>query len=332
VPTLHVIEQGAQIGKAGGTLIVRRRGKAMARVPLHRFDHVAVTGNVQITAQAVRLLLDRRIPVSYLSFSGRYLGTLLPPLGKNAPLRRAQCRRADDPEFCLQLSRRFVLAKVHQQRPACQRWHRDQRLEAGREAAAEMKPWPRRIRQATDLDQLRGLEGLAARHYYTALRALVAPLFAFPSRTRRPPRDPVSLLLGFCAGILRSRVHAALLQVGLDPYVGFLHGDKYGQPSLALDLMEEFRTTMADGCAVAMIRLRVIRPEHLEEHEGAWLVSEAAAEDVVWQFNRRGENYVAHPVLDEKRPWNDWVDEQARWLARTILGEVEEYPAFAYRK
>lgn len=330
--TLWVVEQGAEIGRRGECLVVRRRARDLTTIPVSRLDHVGLCGNVQITAQAVHLLLEAAVPLSYLSFRGRFLGQLSAPIKPNAYLRREQYRRADDPEFCLGVGKEMLGAKLANQRIMCGRWGAGTSCPAAREAAQEIRKLQRGLPRAADIPQLMGIEGAAARHYYQALAAAVADGFTFERRTRRPPQDPVSLLLGLVASLLQARVFAAVSVAGLDPYVGFVHGERYGEPGLVLDLMEEFRPPLVEAAVVAMVRQKEVRPEHFEEHEGAILLTEAAVERIVTHFERRLGGEIQHPVLNERRLWREWIEQQARWMARRIALDIPAYPAFAQKR
>ena len=249
--TLFVTTQGAYLAKEGETAVVRAEGETLLRVPLLNLDGIVCFGNVGTSPFLLGACGERGVAVSYLSSHGRFLARVVGPVSGNVRLRREQYRRADDPERAAAIARSIVLAKVINSRRVLQRSLRDRPAE-GPEAASDPRPesvsalaaLARRVERAGDLDAARGLEGTAARAYFAAFPALVLPdeeAFAFRGRNRRPPLDPVNALLSFVYTLLRHDVTSALEATGLDPQVGFLHRDRSGRSSLALDLMEELR-------------------------------------------------------------------------------------------
>lgn len=328
MPVLYVVEQGAQLGREGQRLVVRRRGQEVAAVPLHRVEQVLLLGRVQPTTAALELLLDHGVPLYYLSQHGVLKGSLQPPCGKNLLLRMAQFRRAGEAAFRLQTARAIVAGKLHNERQACLRWGRDHALAEGRTAAGELERLLRQCGQAS-AETLLGLEGASTRQYYGALRALLQPRLAFPRRSRRPATDPVSALLNLAAGLLRTQVLTALEVVGFDPYVGYYHVPRYGRPALALDLMEEFRAALADGIAVSALTLQLLTAEDFEQREGFWLLTEEALERFVTYFDRRLREEVRHPALGQVFSYRRCIELQARVLARAVTGELPAYLPFA---
>lgn len=323
---LYVVEQGAQVGKSGGSLEVRHEGRALTRVPMHLVSQIVLFGGVQMTAAAVSAVLDAGIEVAYLTMHGRYKGRIQPAQGKNIVLRRAQFRRADDEAFCVELARAIARGKLSNQHAACLRWARQRGVEE--HLADGIDRQLRALTGATDRAQIMGIEGAAGRGYYAAMREALREDLEFPRRTRRPPTDPVSLLLSLSSALLQTRVHAALCLVGFDPYLGFFHADKYGRPALVLDMMEEFRPLIADAAAVGALNLRVIGLADFAEEEGVLLLQEHAVEDFVRHFDRRVRDSIAHPALEQQRDYAGWIEFQARVLAQVVLGELPEYVPF----
>jgi len=328
MPTLYVVEQGAQIAKRGERLVVRRGPDTIASVPIHRVDQVVLLGRVNPTTPAVDLLLRHEVPVFYMAQYGALKGVLMPPVGKNILLRRAQFRRADDADFSLRVARAMVHAKVINQRAYCLRWRRDHGVDASREADRQLARVLRQMGNA-DAGALMGFEGAAAKAYYVALRELLSQKMVFERRTRRPPEDPVSALLGFASALLRAQVFAAVSLVGFDPYLGFHHTQKYGRPALVLDLMEEFRPIIADATATAVINFRIIDETDFERHGGALLMTEAAIERFVAAFDRRLRTEVTHPITGTRLSYRQCIELQARMLAKAVRGEIPGYLGFA---
>lgn len=326
MPVLYVVEQGAQIGSSGESLVVRREGRELSRVPYHRLSQLVLFGGVQITAAAMSELLERRIEVAFLTMRGKYKGRLEPCWGKNIVLRRAQFRRADDPEFSLNVSREIARGRLTNLRAACGRWHRDRGADP--EHGREIQRCLDQLDGAQSRAELMGFEGTATRRYYSAMRSAVGEALAFPSRTRRPPTDPMSLLLSLSAALLQSQVHSAVSLVGFDPYQGYLHVDKYGRPALVLDLMEEFRPLIADSVAVSAATLKVVQADDFAQDEEGLVLKEHAVEKFVAHFDRRMRDTIAHPIIHETRAYRGWIEFQARILAQTVLGELPLYRPF----
>lgn len=327
MPILYVIEQGAQLAREGERLIVRRGRTEIAATPVHRVEQVVLMGRIQPTCAALDLLLQRDIPLHYVTAEGRLKGTFLAPLGKNVLLRRAQFRRADDPDFRLAVARAIVTARLHNQRLGCLRWGRNHPLPQAEQIAHDLDRLTQRI-PVVSAAELLGLEGAGSRAYYGLLRQVVSDHLPFPARTRRPARDPVSALLNLASGLLRLQVLTALQIVGLDPHLGFYHTLKYGRPALALDLMEEFRPLLADAVAVAAINRNVIRTDDFREEQGACLLTEEALERFVALFDRRLREELTHPVTGHQLSYRQCLQLQARVLAKAILGELPAYVGF----
>lgn len=327
MPVLYVVEQGAQLGREGQRLVVRRGPAEVSATPVHRVEQVVLVGRIQPTCGALDLLLQHGLPLHYLSSDGRLKGSFEPPVGRNVLLRRRQYQRAEEGVFRLQVSRAIVGARLGAQRLACLRWGRNHGLAEADTAAAELQRLAEESHQAA-AEALLGLEGRGTRLYYGVLRRLVAPHLPFPRRTRRPARDPVSALLNLAAGLLRVQVLTALQLVGLDPYQGFYHTLKYGRPALALDLMEEFRTGVAEAAAVAAINRQAVGPDAFQERQGVWLLTEEALEGFIELFERRLQEEVTHPLLGRRATYRECLRLQARLLARAVLGELPAYAGF----
>jgi len=249
---LYVQEQGARITLDGDCLVVRGRQNPTVTARLPNTSHVALYGNVQVTAQAMRALLERCIPVSFLSYGGWYYGRATGIESKNVELRLAQHRAAADTAFCLRTARGLVASKARNSRTLLRRNHVAPPLLV----LAELERLARKAEQAEVLDSLLGLEGTAARFYFGAFTGMLkgdAALsggFDLDGRNRRPPKDRINALLSFAYSLLTKDFALTLSAVGLDPLLGFYHQPRFGRPALALDLMEEFRPLVADSVVI----------------------------------------------------------------------------------
>ncbi len=249
---LYVTEQGATIGVGNERLHVRKGRAEMASPRLDDLTQVVVYGYVQVTSQALRKLMARGIDTVFLTYGGKFVGRLAGPMGKNIELRQAQFGLLTQEEERLRLAKIYVSGKISNSRTLLRRYQRRRQDELIAKALVMTRIMAAKVDQARTLDEVRGIEGQAASAYFSAFPALIqADGIQFTGRKRRPPPDPVNILLSFGYTLLLNQVQGACEQAGLDPYLGALHGVKRGMPSLALDLMEEFRPVIVD---VAVLR------------------------------------------------------------------------------
>lgn len=269
--TLYLVEQNSILRKQGDRLLVCHRPPASRRysavlqsdiirdLPVTDVDHIMLFGNIQVTTSALHLLLEKGVELAIHSQGGRLLGQLTPPMGKNIPLRRQQFRRADDPEFALDISRQIVRVKIAN----CQGFlRRFQANHPGCFSHAELDYFSEavsRSQSAGSLETLRGVEGAAAAQYFKLLGNMILPPWSFSGRKKRPPGDPVNAVLSFGYVIVGSQLQSLLDGIGLDPYLGFYHQEEYGRPSLALDLLEEFRHPLIDQLAIMLFNQNIMQ-------------------------------------------------------------------------
>src|SRR5690606_38874155 len=249
---VYVQEQGCRVGVSNQILQIRGPdGSKLQEVRLSEMSQLNLLGNVGITTPAIRELVNQGIPVSFFSFGGWYYGRLEGNGHKNVELRRAQYRSADMPGVALALGRRFVTAKIANQRTLVRRNHPD----ASRDVLVGLEQMRQAAAGASSLEELLGYEGNAARLYFSAFNGMLRPPSGtdpsmemnFEGRRRRPPTDPINALLSFTYALLTKDWTITVASVGFDPFLGFFHQSRYGRPSLALDLMEEFRRLIADS-------------------------------------------------------------------------------------
>jgi len=332
MPTLYVTEQGARLEKEYRRLLVTKDDQVLLAVPLSHVTHVVLIGRAGMTTPAIHALLDAGVGVSLLSWTGRLRGQLLPGLGGNLSLRHAQYARAQDPAFCLAVGRAIVQGKLRNSRNALRRLLRSRpRLEPGN-SLERLRESLTRLPQARDLDELRGLEGMGARAYFSLLRQVVPREWAFPRRSRRPPRDPFNALLSFGYTLLIQNLLAACQVVGLDPFDGFFHGDKYNRPALALDLVEEFRSPVVDSVVLDLVNHGRLRPDDFQlGREGGYYLTARGMRRFLWAYNRRLNTRVYHPRVGRALSYQKIFEVQARLLRKVIEGEEPVYRPFLRR-
>ncbi|MCC6446890.1 MAG: CRISPR-associated endonuclease Cas1 [Armatimonadetes bacterium] len=336
--TLYVDEQGAMVHKRGGQLTVEKRGdggrEKLAEMPAVNIEQLVLVGNAQISTQAMKFLAQSHVEIVYLSQYGRYEGRFTPAYHKNVHLRLRQYALHSDPARSLAVSRRFVFGKLNNMRTLLMRFSRSLGDPELTEAARSVERTMGRLEGAADIADLMGMEGRGTRDYFAVFSRMIRRPemgFYFEQRTRRPPRDPVNALLGFAYALLLTDVISGCATAGLDPYVGFFHSPRYGRPSLALDLMEEFRPIVADSVVLTLINKGMVEPQHFEEKMGGVFLNEAGREAFYRAYSGRKHEEIVHPLFEYKLPYHRLFELQARLLAKVATGDLEAYVPFAVR-
>ena len=327
--TVYVTTEGAALKKDGENLVAEVEGAEKARVPLHMLASVVAFGPILITPALIGSCAERGITIVLLDRAGRFQARIEGPVQGNVLLRRSQYRLADAGE---DIVRSFVLGKIANERAVLQRAQRDYGADDPiKDASARMALILRRVQLSdTTADALRGSEGEAAALYFSVFDRLIRgpdAEFRWTGRSRRPPLDPANALLSFLYTLLTHDCRSACEAVGLDPAVGFLHRDRPGRPSLALDLMEELRAPLADRLALSLINRRQLRAGDFRHMEGgAVLLTDEGRKTVLtaWQERKKEERH--HAFLDEKAPFGLVPHLQAQLLARHLRGDLDAYP------
>lgn len=337
--TLFVTLEGAYLHKDGEAVEVRLGGESMLRVPLLNLDGIVVFGYDSIVSAALLgACAGADVTVSFHTPNGKFLAASRGFTSGNIALRRAQYRIADAPESSLAIVRNIVLAKLANSRAILQRAARDHSAgdaAAGsplREGAELLGHRIRAVQRATSIDEIRGYEGEGAATYFAAFNDMLTVAdksLRLNGRTRQPPLDPVNALLSFCYNLLMHDCRSACESCGLDPQCGFLHTDRSGRPSLALDLMEEFRAFLADRAALSLLNRRQITADDFETGEsGGVYLREKSRKKLLQHWQERKADEIRHPFLDEKTTIGLLPHLQARLLARHLRGDLDAYPAF----
>jgi len=334
--TLFVTTQGAYLKKEGLSVVVTVEHENKLRVPVNALNSIVCFGNVMLSPFLMHHCAENNVGISFLSEYGRFFARVQGPVSGNVLLRREQYRRADDETACLAIARPIVLAKIANGRTVIQRSVRDHGDKPGQHGAmVRLGHLLKEVKQETSLASLRGKEGDAGRAYFSTFDQLITSqkeTFVFHGRNRRPPTDNVNALLSFIYTLLAHDCKGALEAVGLDPQVGFLHCDRPGRPSLALDLMEEFRPFFADRVALSLINLRRINAKSFERQEsGAVIMIEDARKTLLKAYQKRKQEHVMHPFLQEKAPLGLCFHLQALLLARYLRGDLDAYPPFIWK-
>lgn len=331
--TLYVVTEGAYLHRDGQAIVIDVEKVTTGRVPLHMVESIACFGRVMVSPSLMEYCAEQQIPVNFMTAQGRLMARVDAPASGNVLLRRKQFRLADDPVFCLAVSKCIVAGKIQNARQTLLRSGRDiadtavgDRLRRCADLLAQNLD---AVAVAATVDSLRGQEGDAARLYFEHFSLMTpdAPeALRFSGRTRRPPLNAVNSLLSFFYSILAHDCTAALVAAGLDPSVGFFHEDRPGRPSLALDLMEEFRAPLVDRFVITLINRRQVSPEDFETRPGgAVFMTDPARKRVITAFQQRKMERRMHPHLQQESPLGRFPALQAKILARHVRGDLLHY-------
>lgn len=338
--TVYITTEGAALRKDGENLVAEVEGVERARVPFHMLASVVVFGPIFVSPALLGATAGAGITLVLLDRNGRFQARVEGPVSGNVLLRRAQYKASDAPA---EIVRAMIVGKVMNKRSVLMRALRDYAddyAEADRAAITIATERLARIARQVDasdlpLDQLRGAEGEAANVYFAVFDHLIRSPDAelrWTGRSRRPPLDPVNALLSFLYTLLTHDCRSACESVGLDPAVGFLHRDRPGRPSLALDLMEELRPVLADRLALSLLNRRQLRAADFETRDGgAVLLTDEARKTVLTAWQERKKEERLHPFLEEKAPLGLVPYLQAQMLARHLRGDLDAYPPWLWK-
>ena len=327
---MYVVAQGGVVGKSGETLTVRVKGKTAAKARLLDISSLSIFGNVQVTAQATRELLERGIPICHFSYGGWLKGVTWGMAHKNVELRMQQFRVAGDPPASLAIAKEIVTAKIRNSRVMLRRNH----AQASTATLEELKRLTAKVEAADSFATLLGIEGAAARVYFANFDGMLKSgisAFDFRTRNRRPPKDPVNAVLSFLYSMLMRQAMVSAMMVGFDPYMGFYHQPKYGRPALALDLAEEFRPLIADSAALTLFNNAELKEKDFIQRGGAVSLTQDGRKAVIGAFERRMDSLITHPLFRYSISYRRIMEVQARLLGRHLQGELKRYPAFTTR-
>jgi len=333
--TLYITSDDAYVRKERETFVVELNGKKAFQAPVHSIENIVCFGFKPLTTALMAFCAENNVGVSFLSENGRFLARVYGAQKGNVLLRKAQYVIADSEPESLAIARPIIAAKVSNYRGLLLRHQRNHPDECPAEVAAVADSLGERlavIKQTASLDELRGYEGECAHLYFSVLSSLIIAQsndFTFRGRSKRPPLDPANALLSFLYAILVNDIRSALETTGLDPQVGFLHQLRAGRPSLALDIMEEFRAYLGDRVMLNLINLKQVTIKDFTIREsGEVRISDDARKTVITAYQKRKQEEITHPFLGEKMTIGLLPHVQAQLLARYIRGDMENYPPF----
>lgn len=337
---LYLTTSGNYINRDHLTLRVEFEKQLKLAVPIHHIESICSFGQNSFSPQALELCWKNGVAVNCFSENGYFHGRWEGTANTSVVLRRTQYRKADDAEFCTALARQIVAGKIQNSRQIVLRSARETDSERERaelqNRAEELSVVLRWLgREAETLDRVRGFEGQAANIYFGAFNLHLRQQredFDFAKRTRRPPLDAVNCLLSFLYALVRHDCIAALTATGLDPFVGYLHAERPNRPSLALDLMEEFRPVLADRLAITLINRRQISADDFIKREGGAVeFKKEGMKKVIAAYQTRKKDTLTHPLLQQEFCYGQLMLTQARILARYLRGDIPEYYPFILR-
>jgi CRISPR-associated protein Cas1 len=337
--TLFVTIADAKVNLENENVCVKKDNEILLKVPLLNLEGLVMFNYFGASHQLMAECAKRNITISFLSEYGKFLGAFYGETKGNVLLRREQYRIADDSKRSLDFARNFIFGKLHNQKWVLERGLRDNALRLDAEllktASEQITESMKKALACDVVDTLRAIEGSAAHYYFRAFDELILhnkDRFAFENRNRRPPTDPVNAMLSFAYTLLTSECRHALETAGLDSYVGFMHVDRPGRASMALDLIEELRPHFADRFVLSLINRGEITPGDFEVQEsGAVLMTAKSRKGFLAAWQQRKKETITHPFLKEKLEWGIVPHVQAMLLARTIRGDLDEYPPFLWK-
>lgn len=337
--TLYILTEDVYLSLENENIVVNKDNVVLKRFPLRMFEQILYFGYKGASPALMGECAKCNISLCFYTPYGRFLARVTGKHYGNVLLRKEQYRISDDEVKSCLMARNFIVGKIYNARSVLERAKRDHPLSvdvaALNSASHEMLEIARVTKNVENLDTLRGLEGEAASIYFANFNGLILhgkDFFNFTTRVKRPPTDPVNALLSFAYTILANDCAAALEGVGLDPYVGFLHRDRPGRISLALDLMEELRSAFADRFVLTLINNRVVNKKSFDiQEDGAVLLKDEARRSFLNAWQERKKETITHPFLGEKIPWGLVPFVQAQLLTRVLRGDLEEYPCFMWK-
>ncbi len=326
--SLVITNQGSYVGVENGRIMVSISNEKRS-IRMNEIGDVQLYGNSVISTAAVKRLSESNKYLHLMTFYGDYVGTFFPKTGRNVVLRLSQYETYNDDIKKVQIASKFIEGKIKNMSVLLKR-----RKENSHEIEDNIKSielFSRKIKKAKNIEEIMGIEGTASAIYFDSIKHFVPKEFEFKKRNRRPPLDPVNAMLSFGYAILLTKIISALEIVGLDPYIGFLHSQKYGKPSLALDVMEEFRSVIVDAVVLTLVNKKMVLPKDFLKYSNGVFLKSKAKKVLISALDKRFSTTVMHPYVGYKMVYQRVIEAQCRILAKTITGEIESYIPFKRR-
>lgn len=337
--TLYVTSEDSYLSLDGENVVVINGQKEIGRLPLHNLEGIVSFGYRGTSPALMGKCADEGISLTYLNPQGRFLARINGPIKGNVILRHQQFQTSIHPEKSLDIAKNCLIGKVYNARWILERGLRDHRVQIDEEKVGKSSTFLihsiQLIQSSKTIDELRGREGEAASVYFSVFDELILQQkknFYFHNRSRRPPMDNVNAMLSFAYTLLSNSYTAALETVGLDPYIGFLHTERPGRASLALDMMEELRSVFADRFVLTLINKKIVTNKGFSKKEnGAVLMTDDTRKTFIAEWQKKKKEVIVHPFLNEKVEWGMVPHIQSLLLARYLRGDLDEYPPFMWK-
>lgn len=326
--TVYITQEDAFIAKVDERLIVKFEKQTILDLPLIKIKGVVVMGRASMSPAAISELINQKIPLTFLTINGKYIARLEPEMNKNIFLRSAQWKAGGESSQATHVASGFVRGKLKNYRYALlktQRSYQDVDMSSG---LSQLATSIASLKNAMTINSIRGCEGSGSAAYFACFNQFIrVDGFSFRNRNRRPPVDEVNSLLSLGYSLLRADIQSALNIVGFDPYLGYLHTERYGRPSLALDLMEEFRPLIVDAVVLNAINRRILKPSDFikEPISGAVSLTKDGLHTFLRLYQEKKLTKFKHPVMQKQETYQEAFETQARLLGKYLMGETEKY-------
>lgn len=328
----YVVEQGAKLRYHNRCLKVEKDGDILAKTPLGHIAEVILYGNISVTTPAIGALLSKGVEIVFLKYNGKYRGRLTGEITPHVPIRRAQYRALDKPTFVLEMAKNFVSAKLRHQAVLLQRNNRENKDKDISKCIRQIKNHLKNIPHKTRISSLLGVEGSASASYFRGFRRLVKPGWKFHNRNRRPPKDPINVLLSFGYTLITQVAHGSVQAVGLDPYAGFLHKVAYNRPAMGLDLVEEFRPLL-DGIVLWVCNSGVVTVQDFSPGSKKLpvVLSDTGKRNYIKAYEKRMNQKYMHQVINKHLTIKQCIVEQARQIVNAVKKQEPVFKRMNFR-
>ncbi len=337
--TLYITNPDYYLSLDGLNIVVNEKNDEIGRVPLHNLEGIVTFGYTGVSPALMGECAKNNISLSFLSYGGKFLAGIHGGVKGNVTLRKEQYAISEDIIKCTNISKNFITGKIYNSKWVLERAIRDYPLRLDAEKLKQKSRYLsnslKMIDKVSGLDELRGVEGEAASVYFSVFDDLILQQkekFVFTTRNKRPPLDYVNAMLSFSYSLLTGMCVSGLETVGLDPYVGFMHRDRPGRASLALDLIEELRAVYADRFVLTLINKKILDgSDFITKENGSVIMTDDARKEFLKHWQNKKQEVITHPFLDEKVEWGMVPYVQSMLLARYIRNDLDEYPPFLWK-
>lgn len=326
--TLYVTEQYTTLRKEDERIKLYKGKELLTDIPVFKIKQVVIFGEVTVTASTIRKLAENKITLCYLTERGKFISRMDGDVSKNVIVRLKQYENHLDIENgSVKFSKSFISGKIKNSRTVLMKSNRgEDKSEAFKEAIADLNRLEKQLKDEADVDSIRGIEGRAAAVYFSVFSEMIKGDFKFEKRNKRPPKDPINAMLSFGYVLLSNELFSAISCVGLDPHIGFLHRLRYGRPSLALDLMEEFRALFVDRLVLSIVNNNILKEDDFQEVLGEVKMSKRAIKKFLEAYESKKYDEIYHPIFKYKTTYQQCFHLQARLFSKALMEEIEYVP------